>query len=158
MRTLVLLTLLFFVSQTSSGAEQIPPIDIGGMKLCPNGFRLDGSLCNRIDIPANATPIGRGWMCIPGYKKDGNRCAQVDIPDNAIPTLGGWICKVGYNQSQGLCVQKPWAELNNTAEFLLNKSIRTQGACEKLCDLHYYGDREEECNRFCKGDIQTFPR
>lgn len=156
MRAFVLLTLLSLVSQASSGTEQRSPVDIGGVKLCPNGFRLDGSICTRFDVPANAIAIGGDWMCRPGYRKDGNRCTQIEIPDNAIPTLSGWACKIGYKQSQSLCIQKSWDELNNTAEFLVNKSVHTLGACEKLCDLHYYGDRKEECRKFCKGDIQAF--
>lgn len=168
MRVFVAILLLLIFPPLAKAAEQTAPIEIGGVKICPNGYRLDVDTCNRIAVPQNAVAIGSDWICVPGYKKDGNLCVQYEVPENAIPTLGGgWICKVGYTQSQTSCIhtqsqtsciQKSWAELNDTAEFLMNRSVRVQQACEKVCDVNYYGDREEECNKFCKGEIKHFPR
>ena len=158
MRKVVFIALLIILSQISNAQDYTAPVDIGGIKICPNGFRLDAGVCNRFGVPDNAIPIGSDWYCVPGYKKDGNRCVKLDIPENAIPTFGGWVCKVGYKQSQSLCVQKSWAELNSTAEFLMDSSIHTRSACEKLCDLNYYGEKKEECNRFCKGELKSFTR
>ena len=51
---------------------------------CSRGFRWNGSECERIEVPANASisVLGDDWACNRGFKRSGDSCVEMTAAEN----------------------------------------------------------------------------
>jgi hypothetical protein len=93
-----------------SNAHRIPFLDDWA---CDRGYRRNGNRCDRMEVPAHASPglLGDSWVCDHGYRRAGTRCEKVVVPFNARPApdiLGdGWECDRGYRRVGRQCDRVP---------------------------------------------------